>query len=87
MIEYKIVRMKRKTLSLSVSDDLVVIVKAPRFVLKSTIDAFVRKNEKWIEEAIIRKIILTAMKTAVITPFSVILRPRNKGISQSPPAT
>ena len=47
--------MKRKTLSLSVSDDLVVIVKAPRFVLKSTIDAFVRKNEKWIEEAIIRK--------------------------------
>jgi len=55
MIEYKVVRMKRKSVSITVSDALCVIVKAPFFVSEKTIDDFVRKNEKWINDAIAKK--------------------------------
>lgn len=55
MIEYKLIRMKRKTISVSVSDDLTVIVKAPRSVSKLFIDDFVIRNEAWIEKAKIRR--------------------------------
>lgn len=55
MIEYKVVRMKRKSVSITVSDDLCVVVKAPVFVSEKTISDFVRKNEMWINEALIEK--------------------------------
>ncbi len=55
MTKYKIVRMKRKSVSITVSDDLCVIVKAPFFVSEKTIDDFVRKNEKWINEVVAKK--------------------------------
>ena len=47
--------MKRKTISVTVSDDLCVIVKSPYFVSKKIIDEFVRKNEDWIDDALKRK--------------------------------
>ena len=52
MIEYTIIRMKRKSISLRVNDDLSVVVKAPHFVSKKNIDAFVSDHEKWILESL-----------------------------------
>lgn len=63
MIEYKLIRMKRKTISVSVSDDLTVIVKAPRSVSKLFIDDFVIRNEAWIENAILFSITQGYMNT------------------------
>ena len=42
-------RSKRRTLSLTVAPDLRVVVRAPRFVRDSEIEAFVEKHAKWIE--------------------------------------
>lgn len=55
MIEYKTVRMKRKTITAVVSDDFSVIVKAPYFADKALIDKFVQQNEKPILEIMERK--------------------------------
>ena len=54
-MEIKIIKSNRKTLSLSVDDDMRAVVKAPYFVTNREIDAFVSKNEAWLENAIERK--------------------------------
>ena len=54
-MEIKITRSNRKTLSLSVDDKLCAIVKAPYFVTNKEINAFVSKNEVWLNNAIARK--------------------------------
>ncbi|MGN1123793.1 MAG: M48 family metallopeptidase [Eubacterium sp.] len=54
-MEYKLIRSKRKSLSLSVDDELDVVVRAPYFVTKGEIDAFVAKNTEWIALALDRK--------------------------------
>ena len=55
MTEYKLLRMKRKTLSLSIGDDMSVVVKAPLTMQKASIDLFVSNHEKWIIKALERK--------------------------------
>ena len=54
-MDIKIIKSNRKTLSLSVDDDMCAVVKAPYFVTNREIDAFVSKNEAWLENAIERK--------------------------------
>ena len=54
-MDIKIIKSKRKTLSLSVDDELCAVVKAPYFVTNKEINAFVSKNEAWLENAIARK--------------------------------
>ena len=54
-MDIKIIKSKRKTLSLSVDDDLCAVVKTPYFVTNKEINAFVSKNEVWLENAIARK--------------------------------
>ena len=50
MNEIKIIRQNRKTLSLKVDKEGNIIVKAPRYVFKKTIDNFIEKNTSWIEK-------------------------------------
>ena len=50
-MEYKVIKSNRKTMTLSVNDNLEVIVKAPIFVSNSSIDDFVKRNALWINNA------------------------------------
>lgn len=54
-MEYRVIKSNRKTMSLSVNDDLIPVVRAPYFVSKKQIDAFVNSNFNWIENAVQRK--------------------------------
>lgn len=51
MIEYKIVRSKRKTVAVQVNSDSEVIVRAPRFYPAGRIDSFVKSKTDWILKA------------------------------------
>ena len=53
--DYELKRSKRKTLSLTVTKDLKVSVKAPVGCPQKTIDDFVLSHEKWINEHIEKK--------------------------------
>lgn len=48
MREYTLIRSDRRTLSLSVSRELTVVVRAPYRVPKAEIDRFVAEHETWI---------------------------------------
>lgn len=48
MIDYTLIRSKRKTVSLTVKQDLTVVVRSPQRTSKKFIDGFVRENEAWI---------------------------------------
>ncbi|HAN20599.1 MAG: hypothetical protein A2Y15_08940 [Clostridiales bacterium GWF2_36_10] len=50
MLDYKLIRSSRKTLSLEISADKQIIVRAPFRVQKSVIDSFVCKHIVWIEK-------------------------------------
>lgn len=54
-MEYRVIKSNRKTMSLSVNDDLIPVVRAPYFVSEKQIDAFVNSNSNWIENAVQRK--------------------------------
>lgn len=54
-MEYKVIKSNRKTMTLSVNDNLEVTVKAPIFVSNSSIDDFVKRNASWINNAIENK--------------------------------
>lgn len=54
-MEYKVIKSNRKTMTLSVNDNLEVTVKAPIFVSNSSIDDFVKRNALWINNAIDNK--------------------------------
>ena len=47
-MEYKLIRSKRKTIELSINDELLPVVKAPQKMSISDIEAFVEKHRKWI---------------------------------------
>lgn len=47
-MEYTLIRMKRKSLTVSVSKDLEVIVKAPMRMSIREIESFLNKNQSWI---------------------------------------
>jgi hypothetical protein len=50
-----IIKSKRKTMSMSVNDELNAVVRAPYGVSRKRIESFVKDNEKWLEEAVRRK--------------------------------
>lgn len=54
-MEVKIYRSNRKTISLSVDDDLNAVVRAPNGVTDKKINEFVNKNIAWLERAVERK--------------------------------
>lgn len=54
-MDIKIIKSNRKTLSLCVDDELCAVVKAPYFVSDKEINAFVSKNEAWLNNAVKRK--------------------------------
>ncbi|MGL4345210.1 MAG: M48 family metallopeptidase [Cellulosilyticaceae bacterium] len=47
---YKLLRQKRKTISIGVDEQLQIIVKAPPYVSKKDIDEFVASHEDWIQK-------------------------------------
>ena len=49
-VSYRLVRMRRRTLSLTVTDEGETLVKAPLLLPKRTIDAFVSARAPWIEK-------------------------------------
>ncbi len=51
---YRIIRSKRKTISIEVTPDLEVIVRAPRWVAKREIRYFVDEKEGWIKKTLAR---------------------------------
>ena len=51
----KVIRSNRKSMSLSIDDELNPVVRAPFCVKKSEIDSFVLSNSGWIEKAVMRK--------------------------------
>lgn len=50
-IEYQLIRSDRRTLSVEVDSSGSVLVRAPRFMPKWRIEAFVRERQGWIEGA------------------------------------
>ncbi len=48
MIEYTLIRSNRRTLSLEITKDLTVLVRAPMLCSKRNIDRFVEKHIDWI---------------------------------------
>lgn len=54
-MDVKIIRSKRKTLSLSVDDELNAVVRAPFYVATEKINEFVSDNTVWLEKAVKRK--------------------------------
>lgn len=50
-----IIRAKRKTISLSVNDNLQAVVRAPYGVSEKSIKEFVESNSAWLEKAILKK--------------------------------
>ncbi len=54
-METKIIRSKRKSISLSVDDELHVVVRAPYYASESEICAFVSSNKEWVLKAVERK--------------------------------
>ena len=54
-MEYILIKSKRKTILLSVNDELKAVVRAPYSVSVKEIERFVNSNEKWLERAIEKK--------------------------------
>lgn len=50
-----VIRAKRKTMSLSVNDDLQAVVRAPYGASEKSIKEFVESNSAWLEKAVLRK--------------------------------
>ncbi len=54
-MEIKVIKSSRKTMSLSVNDDLNVVVRVPYYVSQTQISKFVSDNSFWIEKAVKHK--------------------------------
>lgn len=52
MREYKLVRSKRKSLAIEVTERFEVIIRAPFFISEGKIEEFVALHENWIEKAV-----------------------------------
>lgn len=50
MGQIKVIRSKRRTIALTVDDELNVIVRAPFLMPDKVINSFIKQNEKWIEK-------------------------------------
>lgn len=62
-MEYTIIRSRRKTVSIEVSHECRVIVRAPLKMPQREIECFVLKHEAWIENAITKQCEITANTT------------------------
>lgn len=76
MREIKIIYSKRKTISLQVTCELDVIVRAPKQATKKYIEEFVFKNEKWIEEKL--SIASKALEKRVVLTDEQVLEVKKK---------
>ena len=47
-IDYRLIRSRRRTISVEITEDLEVLVRAPKWVPKYEIEAFVNRNTDWI---------------------------------------
>lgn len=54
-MEYTVVRQKRKTATIVISDQQEVIIKVPKYVTKKQVEALVSQNETWILETLEKK--------------------------------
>jgi predicted metal-dependent hydrolase len=50
MEEVKIIRSNRRSISLQIEEDGSLLVRAPRFILKSSIMRFIKEKESWIDK-------------------------------------
>lgn len=73
MIEYQIIRSKRKTLAIYVKKDGSVIVRAPLKMSHQHIEEFIEKKILWIEKAKNRFIGETKKETISLSPNEVVL--------------
>ena len=51
-MEYKLIRSERKTVEISINDELEIIVRAPNNMPQNKIEEFIAKSKKWIEKHI-----------------------------------
>ncbi len=56
-MEYTIIRSRRKTVALEVMRDSTVVVRAPLKMPKKEIDAFLRRHEDWLKQALTRTVL------------------------------
>lgn len=54
-MEFVLIRSKRKTVSISINDDLQIVVRAPEYAQKSELERFVNDNEKAIKKMLEHK--------------------------------
>jgi len=48
--EYRVIRSKRRTISIEINTDCEITIRAPRFVSDAEIDAFVKEKDAWIKK-------------------------------------
>ncbi|MFC1755907.1 M48 family metallopeptidase [Patescibacteria group bacterium] len=49
----EVIRSKRKSISIRVTDEGVVVIRAPKKVSEQSINKFIRKSEKWIDKKLV----------------------------------
>lgn len=54
-MDYTLIRSRRRTLSIEVTREAQVVVRAPQRTARATIDAFVASRRQWIEDALQRQ--------------------------------
>ncbi len=50
MIDYRLIRSDRRTLSISIDREGALVARAPKHMSKQDIEAFIRQKQRWIEE-------------------------------------
>ena len=50
MIEYRLIRSDRRTLSISIDREGALVVRAPKHMSKRDIEAFIQQKQRWIRE-------------------------------------
>ncbi len=68
-LEYRLIRSRRRTMSVEITGDASVLVRAPKWVPKYEIEKFVLKNTAWIEKNI-TKVRNRRAEEAKVAPIS-----------------
>jgi len=56
-LETRVIRTRRKTMSLEISDDLKILVRAPKHINEEQVTEFIAKNELWLKKRLTKKIL------------------------------
>ena len=75
MVEYQLIRSSRKTVSVQVTADGEVVVRAPRLYARYKIEAFLREKEPWIRAQL--------EKRAAAPRFSVLSEAEHKALAKA----